>query len=77
MDNYDVVMKLIGEVDPIGSTHVDNERFDNLQELIMLTDRLLTKIDDIAYKNKDAVEFSRKKASQYCSDFYTKIGIKE
>ena len=32
MDYYEVVKKLIGEVDPVGETHIDNERFENLKK---------------------------------------------
>ena len=43
MDVYEVVEKLIGPVSPVGETHTDNARFENLKELIELTDRLLVK----------------------------------
>ncbi len=53
MDIYEVVMKLAGQVEPVGETHTDDKRYENLQQLTALTEQLLTDICSIEsnYKN--------------------------
>jgi hypothetical protein len=73
----DVVRKLVGKVDPVGETSTDDVRFENLKVMCELVGRLLTDIDAVATNNKNRVEFSMKRAGEYASDFYTRIGIIE
>ena len=75
MELDDVVRKLVGQIMPIGETHVDDVRFEHLKVMCELVDRLLTDIDTVATDNKDRTEFSMKRAGEYASDFYTKLGI--
>lgn len=75
MNVYDVVIKLIGPIEPIGETNTDNNRFENLKAMTELVDELLTDIDTVVYLNKDRSEYSRKRAGQFASEFYKKIGI--
>lgn len=77
MDLYEIVLKLNGAIMPVGSSEIDSERFKNLETLCDLVDKLLTDIDNVAYYCQDAPEFSKKKASEYASKFYAKIGIVE
>ena len=78
MTNTDVVKKLIGKINPIGETNTDIERFENLKAMCELVNNLIIDIDDMAYQNKDAREFSVKRASEYASNFLTKtVGIAE
>ena len=77
MTNYDVVKKLIGEIYPVGETHTDDRRFENLKEMIELVDKLLTDIDKVAYRNKDRVEFSMKRAGGCAKEFLDKLGLPE
>ena len=72
-----IVMKLIGEVYPIGETHEDDLRFVNLEKLTKLTDRLLSIIDEVAVNNKNRDEFSRKRVREHCCKFFDQIGIEE
>ncbi len=76
IDILELVLKLTGPIDPVGETHVDDKRFENLKALTELTDKLLTEIDRIAYEYQNNHEFSIKRASEHCSKFYDKIGIK-
>ena len=76
MNIYEVVTKVVGPINPVGETHTDNRRFDNLEVMCDLVDRLLTDIDGVA-QNKHRCEYSMKKAGVYASDFYTQIGIEE
>lgn len=74
----EIIEKLIGEVEPVGSTHIDDERFENLKELCELTNTLVRKIDDIYFQNKDSKEYSVKRAAEYADDFMSKtLGIPE
>lgn len=75
MTIYDVVYKVVGEIEPIGETNEDNRRFDNLRAMTHLVNLLITDIDAMAYRNKDRVEFSMKRAGKFADEFLTKIGI--
>lgn len=75
MEIYDVVIKLIGQIDPVGETRADEERYKNLVAMTKLVDRLLSDIDDVAHYNKDRAEFSMKKAGQFANSFQTRMGI--
>jgi hypothetical protein len=72
---YGVVKKLVGPVDPVGETQTDETRFENLQLLTDITERLLADIDRVGYENKGRVEYSMKRAGEYAGQFQTKIGI--
>ena len=41
MEVYDVVKKLIGPIEPVGESHTDEKRFENLKALTELVDSLL------------------------------------
>lgn len=73
---YSVVRALIGAVDPVGESHTDSERFENLKKLTVLTDMLLTDIDAVI-PNKNRQEYSMKKAGEFASGFFDQIGIVE
>ena len=77
MTLYEVVMKLIGEVDPVGSTEIDNSRYANLKELTLLVDKLVFDIDRIASGNKDRQEFSMRRAGEHCDEFLNSLGIEQ
>ena len=73
---YLVVQKLIGNICPIGATHTDNNRFDNLKELCKLVDKLVYDIDHIT-TYKDSQMYSIKRAGEYADNFLTQLGITE
>ena len=76
MEVYDVVKKLIGEIEPIGDSSVDEKRFENLKAMTELVDKLLTDIDGVAsYKYRH--EYSLKRAGVFANNFLDKIGIQE
>ena len=71
-----VVMKLVGQIRPIGETDTDNKRFENLKVLCDLTNKLVTTIDHLHCKNKHSHEFSVKRAADYADNFLEKeLGI--
>lgn len=77
MTYYDVVNKLIGQIKPVGSTEIDDERFENLKATIELVEMLMAEIEYVA-KDTDTHEYSIKRAAEYASDFlasFKKEGI--
>ena len=76
IDNYEVVKKLIGDINPVGSTHVDEVRLDNLMDMIALVDRLMSDIAVVA-ENKDRAEHSMKVAGKHAHRFFANNGIED
>lgn len=64
----DIVMKIIGEIEPIGKSEIDNARFDNLLCLENTLDILLDEIRFIKEK-KPNYEYSVKKV-QWQADLW-------
>ena len=78
MTNTDVVKKLIGNINPIGETNTDNERFENLKAMCELVNNLVSEIDNVSYVNAGSREFSVKRASEFAQKFLTDtLGIKD
>lgn len=76
MELIDVVRKLVGPIEPVGETHTDDKRFENLKVMTALVDQLLTDIDYVvAFKQSGA--FSMKRAGEYASKFQDSVGITE
>jgi len=77
MEIKDVVMKLIGPVEPVGETNTDNARFEHLNELCGLVEDLVSEINRVC-PNKDSYEYSVKRAGEYAYNFlYKRLGIEE
>ena len=73
MEVYDVVGKLIGPIRPLGESHTDEERFENLKAMTELVDLLLNDICAVGqYKNQH--QASLKKAGKFADEFYDSIG---
>jgi hypothetical protein len=72
MEMYDVVKKLLGEINPIGETQTDNARFENLKATVKLVDGLLFDIDRVTC-NKTRHEHSMKRAGEFASKFLEDI----
>lgn len=73
MTHTEIVKKLIGNINPVGKTETDDERFENLKQTCNLVSELLYDISIVSLK-KDRGEFSIKRAGQYASDFLKGIG---
>ena len=73
---YEVVKKLVGEINPVGETRIDDQRFENLKAMTELVDNLLGDIDRVI-PNKDRAEYSMKRAGEFADKFFDKIGIVE
>lgn len=59
----DIVMSIIGEIEPVGESHIDDQRFSNLLKLQMTMDILL---DEIMYclPHLDRVEYSVNRSAE-------------
>jgi len=78
MTYYEIVKKLIGEINPIGETNVDKIRFENLKVMAELVNELIIAIDNVAYNNKNRHEYSIKKAAEFAEKFLSEtIGISD
>ena len=62
-----IVEKLIGFIIPVGSTHEDDERFDNLKDMCHLVEGLIEEIEYVS--NDHSHEYSVKRAQQYAEKF--------
>ena len=59
----DIVMRLNGDIEPVGETNTDNTRLINLATLEGVIDCLLMEIYFVS-KNADHYEYSRKRAGE-------------
>jgi hypothetical protein len=73
---YEVVKKLLGPIDPIGDTNIDNERFVNLEATIDLVNSLLFDINRVA-TCATCDENSMKEAGLKAKLFFAAIKSKE
>ena len=69
MDYTEIVKKLIGYIDPVGETNIDDKRFENLKAMCELVNNLVTEIDEVSFYNKNKDEYSRKRAGEYANNF--------
>ena len=72
MTNYDLVKKLIGEIEPVGESHTDEKRYENLKEFIDLVYELIQDLHSVAgYENN--YQHSMKKAGEHVRQFLFEI----
>ncbi|WP_333615651.1 hypothetical protein [Bacteroides pyogenes] len=71
MELIEIVDKLVGNIEPFGSESIDEVRFENLKVYCELIEKMIIKVDNIAYENKDDTSSSVKKSVDYISDFFT------
>ena len=69
MNCYEVINKLIGNIEPVGESHTDEKRLENIKQLTKLVDRLITDISDVARYNKDRQEYSMIEIGQHANSF--------
>ena len=67
-DVFDVVMKLIGPIHPLGESREDKHRLDNLRQLATLVDKLLNEISSVTFHAKRE-EASMKEIGIYATMF--------
>lgn len=67
-DVYRVVKKLVGEIEPVGSSHIDDIYYNNLEVMIDLVEALLGDLLKVA-RYKENYEDSMKKAGIKADEF--------
>ena len=69
---YEVTQRLCGMIEPQGESNIDAIRFENLEDTINVTEKL---IDDVIYvaRHKDRCEASMKKAGLRADKFITDL----
>lgn len=72
MDLHEIVSKLAGDIFPVGETHIDGQRLENLKNIIDLTEKLISDISEVAQK-KDSYEYSVKTAGIIANNFLNNI----
>ena len=69
MDLYEVTKKLIGPIDPVGESIIDDIRFENLKAMVKLVNLLMSDIEHIAIANENSNNSSMKRAGD-CSRIF-------
>lgn len=64
----EVVKTLVGEVDAVGSSHLDVERLENLKVMTRVVDELIEEIIQ-ASKTKDYFQYSMQKIGRYAFEY--------
>lgn len=72
MELIDVVGKLVGPIDPVGDAAIDPKRFENLEAMCTLVDKILYQIHIIAGMS-DSQLASVKKAGQYARNYLQEV----
>jgi hypothetical protein len=68
MDIYEIVKKLVGDIQPVGETRTDEKRFENLGITMDLADKLIEDIKMVA-EDKNRAEFSMSRAGKSADSF--------
>jgi len=68
----EIVDQFIGAVHPVGDSSEDDRRYDNLEELISLTDRLITKIEQVA-EMRNYNEASVKRSAELAHNYRNRL----
>lgn len=72
MDNqtvYEVICKLVGPIDPVGETHTDNKRLENLKTMTRVLDHLLDDVLWVSAHHADSKLCSMKESGQLAQKF--------
>lgn len=68
----EIVMKLIGDIEPVGDSGIDEKRLENLTDLCALTDNLLERIASLR-RHSSRHEASIKKIGNQAMKFFISI----
>lgn len=68
LELYEIIEKLLGEIKPVGATHVDTKRFENLKKYEDLICQLVYKYADLT-ENIDRYEHSMKIVGERALEF--------
>lgn len=68
MNNTDIVMKLIGPIDPVGDSSEDSVRLQNMKSIMILVEDLINEIHNVALKHP-STEASVSRAGNFAKTF--------
>ncbi len=68
MELPEIVNRLTGPIHPVGSTEIDNERYQNLKEYISLVGAMIDELHSVSL-DTNRVEYSIKRAAQEADNF--------
>ena len=68
----EIVMKLVGQVQPVGESHTDRERLENIKALTELVDELLGEVD-MASRSASRQEASMKAIGEHAKNFLNDV----
>jgi len=71
VDVYEVVKRLIGPIQPVGESHTDKDRLENMKEYTELARKMVIDINTVAF-NKDShmhsVRLVGEEAHEFCRE---------
>jgi hypothetical protein len=71
---HEIIKKLVGDVMPLGDSSRDSERLKNLETLCGLTNRLITRIEEISIRCKGSHEDSVQRIGNTANKFINQLG---
>ncbi len=74
-DIMQVITALVGDIEPCGSTHIDEERQKNLEVFLGVFDEMHTVIDGMIHDYKDRPEYSVRVCVSKCKNLLNEIGV--
>lgn len=69
---YEVTQRLCGIIEPVGESHVDSVRYENLEQTIDVAERLINDIVGVA-TNQNRPEYSMRKAGIRADEFLMQL----
>lgn len=69
MTHLEIILKLIGQVQPVGETNEDKARFENLKLMCEVADGLLAEISQVSFNGSGHQEASIVRATKYANDY--------
>lgn len=76
LTTYQIVRRFTGAIDPVGCSRTDEDRYDNLEDTILLMNCLIEDLASVA-KNRTRYEASMKKAGEKAYQFFVNYDISD
>ncbi len=73
----EVVNKLIGEIRPMGASHLDDKGAENLKSFLTVWCKMHIQIEDIIYDNRNRGENSVVHMVDMCKEALNIVGVRE
>ena len=72
LTTMELISRVIGPIKPVGETHTDGDRFENLKEMIELVDAMIVDIIDVSGYS-DRPEYSMSRAGNRAEEYLTEL----